>query len=113
MTNEPIHSTGKIDAYASSVEVYVTGVLPVASVGAESVERRVTRFTVLRLTSAKYAGGSLGRLLGAAEKCQAECGDVYACIDEVKGHEANSTGRLPRQSDPQILGSAKERGSER
>ena len=113
MTHEPMHSTGKIYAYASPVAVYVTGVLPVAAVGAKPAECRVTRFTVLGLTFAKYAGGSLGGLLGAAEKCQAEFGDVYACIDEVKGHEANSTGPLPRQSDPQILGSTNERGSER
>jgi hypothetical protein len=117
----------------SPAEVYITGILPVAVVGGEPAECKVTRFTVLGLTSAKYAGGSLGGPLGTAQKCQAEfgdfavmcraafvkedltalpqAGDLYAWVDEVEGLEANCTGPLPRQSDPQILGSATKRWS--
>jgi hypothetical protein len=81
MPHELPYSTGKVYTHVLPAEVYVTGVLPVAVVGAEPAECRVTCFTVLGLTFTKYAGGSLGP--------------------------------LSRQSDPQILGSAKERGSER
>ena len=50
MTHKLTYSTGKVYTHVLPAEIYVTGVLPVAVVGAEPAECRVTCFTVLRLT---------------------------------------------------------------
>ena len=60
MTHEITYSIRIVYEHTSPAEVYVTELLPFAVVGAEPADCRVTRFTVLGLTFAKYAGGSLG-----------------------------------------------------